>query len=352
MAKKLVFKRRERVKKPLWKLEDGITFSALSKWCECREQFALQWIDGLSPKELNIALEFGSVFHYALENQAKASPDEVIAIIAEHYYKYREKTCKSSAERDKLGYLLSLAQTVFPRYCKYWEHDDKELVWIGKEEKFLIPYKLVDVHGEERDIVLRGMRDGIYSNTTGSVYGVFETKTKSRIVERDIIDNLQYDMQTMLYCYCTFLSTGIYPNQIKYNVVRRPDIYQRKGENVLDYMRRVGEDIDLRPDHYFKRYKASISKQDLELFKTRTLDPILRLFVEWWDSIKKNPLQEEVEGNPGRWSSKYHFLNSSALVGKYGKVEMWDAIFGDMRRYKTRDQIFPELEDCFQVTFA
>jgi hypothetical protein len=152
-------------------------------------------------------------------------------------------------------------------------------------------------------------------------------------------------MQTMLYCFVTYLSTGIFPNKIIYNVIRRPDLYRRKGENLVDYLRRTGEDIDSRPDHYFKRYNCSLVQDDITGFQKNTLDPILRLFIQWWDSIKKNPTKE------GRFQSPYHYLNSSALVGKYGKVEMWDAIFGDMSRYKVREEVFAELEDSFQVTW-
>lgn len=351
MGKKFTFKSRKKEYKPLWKIEDGITYSALSKWLDCPEQFALSWVDGVTPKALSNALEFGSVMHHALENQFKAAPQDVISRITEHYYKYRGPKCRNAKEKDSLKYLLALAEVVFPRYCKYWEEDDAKLLWIGREEKFQLPYIVDSVTGEPRNILLRGMRDGIYGTPDGSIYGLFETKTMVKITERDIVDKLQYDMQTMMYCFCTYLSTGQYPNQIKYNVIRRPDLYKRVGENVLDYLKRTGDDIDSRPDHYFKRYENSITPEEIETFKTKTLDPILRLFIQWWDSVKKNPSPREIDGVPGRWSSKFHLLNSIALVGKYGKVEMWDAIFGDMQHYKIRSEIFPELEDSFQVTF-
>lgn len=350
MPKKLTFQSRK--KKPLWKIEDGITFSALSKWLDCREQFALQWIDGVTPRRLSIALEFGSVIHYALENQFKGPPEYVIGVITDHYRKYRYPTCKNSTERDTLDYLLSLAEVVFPRYCRYWEANDTYMVWIGREEKFEIPYPIVDMNGEERQLLLRGMRDGIYSNPENTIYGLFETKTKSKIMEQDILAALEYDMQTMMYCLCTYLSTGVYPNQITYNVIRRPDIYQRKEENQLDYLKRIGDDIDSRPEHYFKRYEADVTQDKITMFQEKTLTPILKLFVQWWDDIKKNPTPKADNGVEGRWSSKYHYLNSSALVGKYGRVEMWDAIFGDMRPYRIRSEVFPELEESFQVNWV
>ena len=328
---------------PLWKIEDGITYSALSKWLECPEQFSLQWIDGLSKKKISIPLEFGSIIHYALENQGKASPPEVIHKITDHYRKYRGASLQSSAERDTLNFILGLAEVTFPHYCNYWAKDDALMTWVGREEKFKIPYSFLDNNGEEVKITLRGMRDGIYTMEGTELYGIFEIKTKSRIEENNIIDNLQYDMQTLMYCLCTKLSTGRSPNQIKYNVIRRPDLYRRKNEGHIDYLRRVDQDILERPDHYFKRYTATILEDDLERFRTKTLNPILNLFVQWYESIKKNPQE--------RFLSQFHYLSSLNLVGKYGKAEMWDAIFGNMQPYRVRSEVFPELEESFQVTW-
>lgn len=329
--------KRKRAKPPdklLWSIDDGLSFSSLSTWVNCREQFALSWIDGLTPKRLSIPLEFGSVFHQALENQFVATPREVIGRVTEHYRKHRLKTIVKSSDKDSLELILGLARIVFPHYCEYWRTDDALIKWVGREEKFDIQYPLPS---KDITVRLRGMRDGLYE-IGDRVFGLFETKTKSKILEREIMDTLHYDMQTMMYCITTYYDYGRYPNQIKYNVVRRPDLYYRKGEKLSDYLKRVDEDIQSRPDHYFKRYTATIQLDDIERFISQTLNPILTLFIDWWESIKKNPTRE------GRMESPYHFLNSSALVGSYGKVGMWDAIFGNMSPYYIRDKVFPELE--------
>jgi hypothetical protein len=329
-------------KEALWKLQDGITFSGLSRWMDCREQFSLQWIDGLTPKKISIPLEFGSVIHYGLEHQfCGRSPKEIIRAITEQYRAHRSKTLLGTGERDTLDLILGLAETVFPHYCEFWHYDDRHINWIEREAKFKIPYSF-PTHEGMREVLLRGMRDGIYSY--GSVYGVFETKTKSRIIEKDIIDNLHADMQTMMYCFCTYLSTGRYPNEVKYNIIRRPDTYRRKGEALAPYLKRVEKDIIERPEFYFLRYTANISSADIQHFVNKTLNPVLALFVQWYDSVKKNPVGE------ARFQSQYHYLNSTALVGKYGRAEMWDAIFGNLQPYKVRQAVFPELEDSFQVT--
>jgi hypothetical protein len=337
-------------KKPvnqLWRIEDGITYSALSKWMECPEQFSLQWIDGLTPKRISIPLEFGSIMHYGLEHQFRGHPKDVINKITEEYRRHRSKTLANSKDRDTLNFICSLAEITFPQYCHYWSYDDSHINWIAREQKFKVKYNFPSPEGGEREVHLRGMRDGLYEykdKVSGEmIYGVFETKNKSRIVESEIMDNLHADMQTMLYVFSAYLETGRYPNQVKYNVIRRADLYRRKNEQLHAYMNRVENDIISRPEHYFKRYTARITSTDIHNFVTKTLNPVLNLFVQWYDSIKKNPVGKD------RFQSPYHYLNSTALVGKYGKAEMWDAIFGNLLNYNLRTNVFPELSDSFQV---
>ena len=327
-------------KKPLWKLSDGVTYSSLSTWVDCPEQFSLQWIDGLTPKKLSEPLEFGSVMHYAIEHQDKGRPEEVIHRITTHYKKYRGKTLVNTKEKDALNTLLDLAEVVFPEYCKYWSDDDAALQWVGKEEKFSVPYTLPTPQGN-RELTLRGMRDGLYR--AKNTFGLFETKTKGQISDNTIMDSLHRDMQTMMYLFATYLELGEYANEIKYNVIRRPGLYRRKGEESVAYVRRCKEDIISRPDFYFRRYRVTILQEDITKFVKETLNPTLVLFVQWWDSIKKNPLK--------RFESPYHHLNSIALVGRYGKSRMWDAVHNNFSPYYVRDTIYPELAESFQVTW-
>lgn len=238
-------------------------------------------------------------------------------------------------------YLCALADVTFPAYCEYWAHDDKKVDWIGREEKFDVPYEVQTPDGP-RTIRLRGMRDGLFK--LAKVMGVFETKTKSRISENEIRDNLRSDMQTLFYCFVTWVETGEMPRIIKYNVVRRADLYRRSSgrEPIVEFMKRVKTDIATRPEHYFSRFRADLSSRDLSEFKRRTLDPLLCRFIHWWDNLKKSPV-----GND-RFKSPYHSLNCNALIGKYGKADMWEMLVKkNMKPYRIRTEVFPELEDSF-----
>lgn len=326
-------------KQLLWRLEDGITFSALNKWMECPEQFSMQWLHGLTPKKISIPLEFGSLFHSALEYQFEGNPRDIASQVSDKYKQARLLTLKNSHERDTLEYVIGLMRITFPLYCQYWENDDKKIEWVKREQKFAVEHTL-NVDGEDRTILLRGMIDGLY-RLPGTL-GIFETKTKDKISEKDIETALYSDMQTMMYCFATKLLLGEYPNQVKYNIVRRTSKYWKKGLSLPEYLAEVEEDIKSRPDFYFIRFTVGIDQNDIDEFVARTLNPVLRLFIRWWDSVKKNP--EE------RFNSPYHYLNSSALVGKYGKAAMWDAIFGNTEPYYVRTSVFPELEESIETT--
>lgn len=294
----------------------------------------------MTSKKVSIPLEFGSMIHLGLEHQFNfSSPRKAIQAVIKAYKKLREKASLNSSERDTLEYLCALAEVTFPLYCEYWKEDDERITWVGREERFQIQHTVMLPDGP-REILLRGMRDGLF-RVNGRL-GLFETKTKSRISEMEIISGLRSDMQTLFYCFVTLLETGEMPKTIKYNIIRRSDLYRRQSgrEPIISYTKRIQEEIEAAPEKYFSRYKVELSKHDIENFQRQTLDPLLRRFIHWWDHVKKNPC------GVGRFESPYHSLNCGSLIGKYGKADMWELMVNkNTRPYYRRTAVFPELED-------
>lgn len=320
---------------------------------ECREQYALTYLDGYTPKAIVEPTEFGSIMHYALEHQFDfSSPDECIHSITDQYRSWRVPTLLHPREREVLERLLGLAEVTFPRYCHFWEEDDKRIKWIKRESKFKVPYEVQTPTGT-RKVVLQGMRDGVYRIPKTGKLGVFETKNKSKVDDSAIHDSLKADKQTLFYIWVTYLETGELPEQVMYNVIRRTASKPRKGrgknakpETVYDYLKRIAEEIDKDPDSYFKRWQVDLVSSDIMQFVKRTLDPEIVNYLLWYDTVKKNPLRHQrwIEEN----KSPYHFQNLNALVGKYGKAAMYDLIVNNsLRQYRIRSEVFPELEDSF-----
>lgn len=326
-------KKRERER--LWRLESGLTYSAMSQWIENPEAFYLNYCEGLTPRRLSKPLEFGSIFHLMLEHQfkgkRKSAPDRVAKEISTAYEVTRKKTCLPN-EFETLHLLCKMAQAIFPRYCEFWKEEDAKIVWIGREQQFKTEYQIVDFDGRPRTIFLRGMRDGLFRD--GKRLGVFETKTKEQIDQEAIRAILQGDMQTLLYLFTAKLDYQEDPKKILYNVVRRPG-QQRKSESVGEFVKRVITDIEKRSEHYFMRWDVDLLPKDLQTFEDHTLKPTLRLFLRWADNLKKN-----------RWDSPFHWNNLNALVGRYGKSMYWEAIVNGRRStYYQRQSVFPELEE-------
>lgn len=339
-------KRRERKgpgkSKPLYRIEDGITFSLLSSYIDNPEECALSYLDGLTPKRVSIPLEFGSLFHSCVEHQythKNETPLQVVRKINKAYKTLRKKTLFSTTDKDTLECLTQLVEATFPPYCEYWKEEDAQVTWVNREDKFNVNYNVRVPDSNPINIRLRGMRDGVI-RVYGKL-GIFETKTKSRINELEIKDSLKADMQTMIYLLATYIEYGEFPETVLYNVVRRSSIYRRKNESVKDYIDRISEDMRKRPSYYFMRWESTVTKEDLQDFLHKTLNPLLIQFSTWYNSVKKNPQD--------RFQSQYHFLNSNALFGKYGRSDMWDAIHGNFRPYRIRTVVFPELEESSLV---
>jgi hypothetical protein len=326
--------RDKKTKERLWQLESGITYSGLSSWLDNPEAFYLNYCEGLTPKRFRKPIEFGNIIHFMLEHQftgRKKSPVKVANEIATGYENVRSKTTLST-DREQLHLLCQVAKMLFPIYCDYWKEEDAGIEWLAREQSFKTPYEFIDLEGKKRTILLRGMRDGLFRNDYGT--GVFETKTKENIDTAGVAAQLKADMQTLFYLFTSRIDLKKQPNQILYNIIRRPG-QRNKNETVDQFVKRIQQDVLKREKHYFMRWEVDVETKDYDKFEQQTLLPILRLFVRWADSLKKN-----------RWDSPYHLTNLNALIGKFGPSEYWDLIInGRQSMYYRRSSTFPELEE-------
>lgn len=374
--------------KPLWTPASGITYSALSTFLECREQFRLGYVEGWSPKESSDAIEFGSIFHNFCEHfdfqQPHSSAVEQIDKCITNLLKTRRSNHKTVS--NEYSHLLQLAKTTFLGYIKAQPND--HLQWIAREENFSCPITVPRRHwirqvGTHREVVslqnnggagdrdtgyrtinLRGKRDGIfvYPERPNELW-VFETKTKSRIDEEGLLASLGFNMQAMLYAYVTreqYKSKVVQDNRtpkqggvlprgeivpavvkgILYNVIRRPGQKLKVGEPLAAFFGRVAAEIEKDPDHYFKRQVITLQPNDLDDWATTVLFPILNQLLDWWESVSATP------STPFNPQSDLHYFNPNALFNTYGRCHLFNLITsGNKFMYKKRRHVFPELEE-------
>jgi hypothetical protein len=343
---------------PLWKgLEDpsplgGVTQSLISNWLQCRERFRLRYVEGLTSEDrFSHRMEYGSLFHAAMESYAKAvrgrdyrSQEERVRHSLCAVTKYAQQLCRRHyTSQDQINHWQRVCKVQFPLYVNYWAKHDKET-----EVKHLLaeqPFNVVYTLPSGRTVYLRGKWDGVDLIGSGGDAGIwlFESKTKGEIREQQIQRQLLWDLQTMLYIIALRLewdsSSNWYGQDtrkvkvigVRYNVIRRPlsggtgSITRHKAtqgskcskcdgqritlfnggeiscpkcegkgrvggkpEETQDHFYgRVRDIIAESPDTFFMRWKVDVKPHDIEKFRERCLDPILEAICDWYQWVTK-----------------------------------------------------------------
>jgi hypothetical protein len=313
---------------PNWDLyEHGISQSMLAKFVTCRERFRVYAVEGLSPTDRKEAMEFGTIFHKALEYAAqKMTTSQIISALL-RWGK------KSNLDVE----LCRIAAIVIPHYTKFWKKDRYK--YVSQEEVFEVPHR-IRLNGKM--VKLRGRWDEVYE-LKGNLW-LQENKTKSRIDEDKLLTTLPWDLQTMLYCYTLQLKTGRKVDGFLYNVIRKPGLKQHVKETDLAFLNRINDDIASQPDHYFKRYEIELSPDDIKNFVHQTLDPLLDQVAVWWESIRLNPFNPWVGGdgkpNPHHWTRPFGIFDPMS----FGKGDYFEFITtGNRSGLAPIESPFPEL---------
>lgn len=252
---------------------DGISYSSLAKFVNCRERFRLYYVEGLRPVGTTESLEFGTMFHSLLEGYAQGIPFETL-----------KANLMNQVRPGNDFYTTALeVLIVFEHYIDYWKTNDRKVSYVSQEESFRETVYLPS--GRKLDI--KGRFDEIFRRDGG--LWLQENKTKSRVEDAILMNILPYDLQTMLYCYAIKLKYKEVPKGVLYNVIRQPGLREKKSENLTDYCARVNEDIASRRDHYFIRFQIDITPENLQDFVKKTLYPLLESVCIWWESIQHDP---------------------------------------------------------------
>lgn len=370
-------------KKPFWKgpQEDGITFSLLNRFIECRERFRLRVVEGLVDDEgFQRSMEYGSMWHEAEAVLAK-NPTLVnfsCPAIIKAMQGYRDKLLERFPDSHKdIQHWYSVCRAAFPVYVQHWykTHHTRPLL---QETAFRVPYTLPS----GRTLTLRGKWDAVYLK--GKNIWLQENKTKGEIDEEGIMATVDENLQVMFYLIAldaaiekssgdiivtqgptvgTHSRTGSTSSPgpgaklagVLYNVVRRPladryAIRQKKSEDAKQFYKRLQDVIREKPDHYFKRWEANITPQDIKHFKKECFDPILENLLDWWQWISidpHNPFRPYVVRNevlPAiHWRTPFGIHNSLAggFRGSYFNLLTKKSQQG-LRHITT---LFPELEE-------
>ncbi len=294
--------------KTVWKgpEEDGITQSLLSRFLCCRERFRLLVVEGLQPADaFNHLLEYGNMWHMCEETLAAQHSPVVTDGTGwqSGLKKYCQKLCeKYPLQQIQIDKWYNVCKVQFPIYIEYWcKHPDvKKRIPLLQEEVFCVPYKLPS----GRTVKLRGKWDSVDLIGTGKKAGIWlqENKTKGEIKEEQLVRQLTFDLQTMIYLIALqlFQNDGdriLHDSPIKgvrYNVVRRPlsggkhSISQKKGsknvppQTTTEFYNELSGRIEDNTEFFFMRWNVEIVPAEIERFKREFLNPILEQLCDWW----------------------------------------------------------------------
>ena len=300
--------------------------SAISRFQECRQKAKLVLEGWYSTKPVT-ALRYGKHFHAGLEAvtaesmRIKSPPsDEFIDLaMGKIFQNWKLDFEKSSEKPRKEKDLQSIRETVqaemfliassLKQYVKYYKSDfNGKKNWTSLEKKFEVAYK---------GITLLGYIDAVYEEKKR--HHIFETKTRSK-VSGDMVDILHLDFQTFFYIHGFYLATGIFPVGISYNVVKKFQCKIKVDESAQEYAKRYEIDIAARPDFYFTRINAEITKKEYIEWVKDNLDPLIDDYKDW-------------RSGKGR-----HYCNTTNCDGKYGSCDFLPICsIGNYQGFKKKD---------------
>lgn len=303
-------------------VNNGMSFSSLSRFLVCRERYRLYREGYRDEEDFNQPQVFGEFFHifeeYPNNVEAWQEVSRHALELSEKYPTEINQITRNAklAERHHLVYRQHYAKPKVG-YQGSSYHNQGDI--IGREIKYR--YTIATDNGP---CSITGYIDTVRMTKDGIVW-CQETKTRGHI-NTDTPETLHLHLQPMMYYTALMLdpqvrefladvSRQIIPKNrgkyqlggIVYNYIVRPYSHRnspkkRKNETqeqldnrFFDWLR---ENPDKESDH-FMRYTVSIYGNQIEQFVNKVLRPQLNLFMQWYNADKETD-------DP--WNNPYHSM--------------------------------------------
>lgn len=284
----------------LWR--DGINQSGLALWLACRHQFWLQYVCGYNMDVYNQSIEFGNVFHWLIEQWLGGRLKDAAADLRKRYHpawmKGWENLSSSAKAEQEINYCVAVA--LWPHYAKIYAADKKRK-WKSVEGQFSAIIK-----PDKKQIKIYGTQDGAFQE--GEALRLRDTKTSSRITEREIAETMGYNFQLLIYALAWFINAGKCPASIEHDVIRRTTSKPHKGESLQAFTRRISKEVAKKPAYFFFRVRHPLKERELCRFRDFVLIPMLRDLERW------------------ACGAGEHYPNLNSLLTKYGPCRLFTPI--------------------------
>jgi len=284
---------------------------------------------GWKPLTIKLPLLYGSLSHKCLEYffapmregkirkkpPSKKQVKVALWILEEMWHRENPRATAQTLQDAELT--MALLEAVIPAYFQYWWDDFTDRIWHQVEDEFRIPYELPD----GKMTYIHGYRDAVFSlKKRKDEHWLQETKNKGRWNDEALFDILPRDFQLWVYLWSYWKETGIIPKGTEYNLLRRPQLRQKKTESLPQFAQRCAEDVKARPEFYFVRIEVPVTKKELMEFEEKVLKARITTFYDWWRGATP------------------HYLNDSACENKYGMCDYNQLCAGNKAPYVKKER--------------
>jgi len=285
----------------------ALTQSELSAFGKCERYHQLRYLKRLRPMLQGLPLRFGTAFHLGIEHGNPQAAGQFVRKGLERAF--------IQEDRQRVEIAAGQVESMVRGAIKAWSGSEQPS---EREVEFCVPLINPETGRPSRRHRLGGKVDGVGADRT------YEYKTTSRL-DRDYIDRLEVDQQVDTYQDAMSRVLGRRIRQSVYRVALKVSIRVRKNESVPEYLRRVEEEYQTKPERYFHEEIVDRSDDQIELWRKDAWEKHLRI------------LSNESGGHAPR--------NANSCVGRFGRCEFLDLCSGAVTEaaYRVDEQIHPEL---------
>ncbi len=206
-----------------------VTYSMMSLFRNCRKACEYRYVMGLTPREKDGNLSFGSLVHDCLQLWHGCQD---LAPVMEHL----DRACAARSADESVRRDWHLARAMMTGYAARYPREDFTVVEL--EKTFEGPIVNPATGAASRSFVLAGKVDGIVR--LGDDYYILEHKTASTI-DADYLERLWTDFQIAIYSHYVERALGFPITGVIYNVLAKARLQQGKGETEDEYQARRAE---------------------------------------------------------------------------------------------------------------
>ncbi len=263
-------------------MDEGYTQSEISTWKSCRYKWFLSYVKRLTPKETPTYFEDGGAFHDALEDRGNGyTIAEIGTRIRETYKRYMKelKVPLTKARLESYDKRLAMVLGMFAGYEATYDRTEWEI--LKCEDEFKVPFQGTFIRGKKDKKVLKQNKVWLVEHKTSST------------ISSTYVNKLPMDQQTLTYTWADWKETDDLVEGIVYDVIKKPQIRQKKDETRPEFLTRLRDEYIDKPDKYFFRENLRYTKKQLQKFEDN-----LKKIITLMQKCEDNP-KEEVYRNEG-----------------------------------------------------